>query len=53
MAYVVNCECGVVVRGETMDELVDRTTEHIRVDHPEMLENLKREDIEGWAQLAP
>jgi predicted small metal-binding protein len=53
MAYVVRCECGIVVRGETMDELVERTTEHVRVDHPDMLETLTRDDIEGWAELAP
>jgi predicted small metal-binding protein len=53
MAYVVNCECGRVIRGETLDDVVEETTEHIRSDHPELAESVTRDDIESWAQLAP
>ena len=53
MAYVVNCECGYVIRGETLDDVVDETTDHLRSDHPDVAETVTRADIEGWAQLAP
>jgi predicted small metal-binding protein len=53
MAYVVNCECGYVARGETLDDVVEETTEHLRSDHPDLAEAVTRTDIESWAQLAP
>ena len=33
MAKVINCDCGVVVRGETDDELVDNAQKHAREAH--------------------
>ena len=33
MAWVINCECGVVVRGETDDELVDKAQDHAKTAH--------------------
>lgn len=33
MAKVINCDCGVVVRGETDDELVDAGQKHAREAH--------------------
>ena len=53
MAYVINCECGYVARGETMDEVVERTTEHLRSDHPDLYESVTRDNIESWTQIAP
>jgi predicted small metal-binding protein len=53
MAYVVNCECGYVARGETLADVVEETTEHIRSDHPDLAETVTPTDIESWAQLAP
>jgi hypothetical protein len=42
-----------VVRGETLDEVVDATTEHISSDHPDLAETVTRTGIESRAQLAP
>jgi len=53
MAYVVNCECGYVIEGETMDEVVERTRTHIGSDHPDLAETVTVADIESWAQLTP
>jgi len=33
MAWVINCDCGVVVRGETDDELVVNAKDHARSAH--------------------
>jgi predicted small metal-binding protein len=52
MAKLINCECGQVVRGETDDELVQNTTEHVNRDHPELVGKLSREDILAMAEEA-
>lgn len=33
MAWVINCECGVQIRGETDDELVDKAQDHATNAH--------------------
>src|SRR5581483_604404 len=52
VAYVVNCECGYVARGETVDEVVQRTRAHIQSDHPDLAGTVTNDDIASWAQLA-
>ena len=52
MAKLINCECGQVVRGETDDELVAATEEHINRDHPELVGKLSRDDILAMAEAA-
>jgi predicted small metal-binding protein len=50
MAYVINCECGYVARGETEDELVSDAEQHIREQHPDMAEDMTREQILALAE---
>jgi hypothetical protein len=52
MAKVVNCPCGVTLRGETDDELVAAVEAHVRSDHPEMVDTMTRETVLGMAQEA-
>lgn len=33
MAKVINCDCGVTVRGETDDELVENAQQHAKEAH--------------------
>jgi hypothetical protein len=33
------------VRGETEDEVVERTLEHLRDDHPQLADRVSREEI--------
>lgn len=33
MAWVINCDCGTVVRGETDDEIVENATQHAKEAH--------------------
>jgi predicted small metal-binding protein len=50
MIKVINCECGYVARGETEDEVVGEIQEHMRQDHPDLLEKVSREDLVGWIE---
>jgi predicted small metal-binding protein len=50
MIKVINCECGYVARGETDDEVVAEIQEHMRQDHPDLLEKVSREDLVGWIE---
>jgi len=45
MTKVLNCECGVTVRGETDDELVEGALEHMRELHPDIAETVTREQV--------
>jgi predicted small metal-binding protein len=50
MAYVINCDCGYVVRAETEDELVDSANAHIEDAHPDMVGKVSREDFLAMAE---
>jgi predicted small metal-binding protein len=45
MAYVVHCECGTDVEGETEDELVEAVEAHVQESHPELEGQMSREQI--------
>ena len=45
MARQINCECGYIVRGETEDEVVDLTLDHLRSDHPQLADRVTRDEI--------
>ena len=36
MAKVINCECGLTLRGETDEEVLTAAKEHIRESHPDL-----------------
>jgi predicted small metal-binding protein len=50
MARLINCECGYVARGESDDSVIELIREHMRSDHPELLEKVTREDLQGWIE---
>ena len=50
MASQINCECGYVARGETEDEVVALSRDHLSSDHPELHEQVTDEDIRGWIE---
>jgi predicted small metal-binding protein len=50
MAYVINCDCGYVSRGETEDDLVEETLRHIEDVHPDMAGTVSREDVLAMAE---
>jgi predicted small metal-binding protein len=45
MARQILCECGHIVRGETEDEVVDLTLDHLRSDHPPLADQVTRDEI--------
>lgn len=49
MAKVINCEDGVVIRGETVEELLANAREHIRTSHPEMAGTVTDADLLAMA----
>jgi predicted small metal-binding protein len=51
MTRLIRCECGFVARGESDDEVVDRIREHMRTDHPALLQQVGRDDLLGWIQF--
>jgi predicted small metal-binding protein len=50
MAYVINCDCGFVVRAEDEEKLVADTETHIQDAHPEMVGQMGREQILAMAE---
>lgn len=51
MVRQITCECGYVARGETDDQVVELIEGHLRSDHPQLLDQLQREDIAGWVEI--
>ena len=51
MARIIRCECGFVARGDTDDEVIGGIREHMRTDHPILLETVGRDDLLGWIQV--
>jgi predicted small metal-binding protein len=52
MAKQINCECGYIARGETEDEVIARIRDHMRSDHPELLNQVSDEDLRAWVEEA-
>jgi predicted small metal-binding protein len=50
MAYVINCDCGYVVRAESEDELVANAEQHVQDAHPDMIGKVSREEFLAMAE---
>ena len=50
MAKQIDCECGFVARGDSENEVIARIRDHMRSDHPELLERVSEEDLRGWIE---
>jgi predicted small metal-binding protein len=51
MAKQINCECGYVARGEAEEEeVIALIRDHMRSDHPALLERVSDEDLRGWIE---
>jgi len=50
MTMIINCECGYVARGEDVDSLLADTEEHIKRDHPEMVDKYDRDELLALAE---
>ena len=50
MAKQITCECGRVIRGGTDDEVIEGAREHMRQDHPELVDRVMVDDLRGWIE---
>ena len=51
MARQVMCECGYVARADTDEDVLAEIREHMRSDHPELLDTVSDEQILGWVEI--
>lgn len=47
----VKCECGYIARADSDDEVMAKIRDHIRLDHPQLLEAVSDDDIRGWIEI--
>jgi predicted small metal-binding protein len=53
MASQVICECGYVMRDDDENQVVALVRDHIRTDHPELLDMATPEMIRTWIEITP
>jgi predicted small metal-binding protein len=53
MASQLTCECGYVILASSDDEVVALTREHLRSEHPELLDAVTAEVIRSWVEVVP
>jgi predicted small metal-binding protein len=51
MTRQVKCECGYVARGDTEDDVLSTIREHMRTDHPELVEKISDQQILDWVEV--
>jgi predicted small metal-binding protein len=51
MARQVTCECGYVARADSDDDVLRDIRDHMRADHPELLEKISDEQILDWVEV--
>ena len=49
----VKCECGYIARGATDEEVLATIREHMRTDHPDLVDKIGDDQIRGWIETAP
>ena len=50
MSKQITCECGYVIRGSTDGEVVQGARDHMRADHPDLLDKVSDSDLQGWIE---
>jgi len=51
VARIIRCECGFVAHGDTDDMVIAAIRDHMRADHPDLLETVMEEDLRGWIHI--
>jgi predicted small metal-binding protein len=49
----VTCECGFTAQGGQEEQVVGKVLEHVRSDHPELVDNVTPEVVRGWIEIVP
>ena len=50
MSKQITCECGAVIRGDSELEVVQGARDHMRADHPDLLDKVSDDDLRGWIE---
>jgi predicted small metal-binding protein len=50
MTFVINCECGYLIRGASEDELVRAARDHISTNHPAIAAEASAADYLAMAE---
>ena len=53
MIKQIRCECGILVRARTDDEVVALVLDHIATNHPAVAKTITPDDIRNWIELVP
>jgi predicted small metal-binding protein len=51
MARLIRCECGYIARGDTDELVIAVIRDHMREDHPALLETVADDELRGWIEL--
>lgn len=51
MSRQVRCECGHVARGDTDEDVISLIRDHMRTDHPELLDKISDDQIRSWIEV--
>jgi predicted small metal-binding protein len=51
MASQVKCECGYIARADDDDDVVTNIRDHLRSDHPELMDKVSDQDIRSWIEI--
>jgi predicted small metal-binding protein len=51
MSQQIRCECGYIARANSDDEVVALIREHMRTDHPELLNTISEDQIRDWIEV--
>jgi predicted small metal-binding protein len=51
VARIIRCECGFVAHGDNDDLVIAAIREHMRADHPDLLETVMEEDLRGLIHI--
>jgi predicted small metal-binding protein len=51
MASQVKCECGYVARADSDADVLASIRDHMRSDHPELLDKISDDQIRSWIEV--
>lgn len=51
MNRVIRCECGFIARGDSDETVITEIKQHMRTDHPALLEQVADEDLQSWIEV--
>lgn len=51
MQKIIRCECGFVARADTEDQVILQIRDHMKDDHPALLNQVDTEDLRGWIEV--